>query len=327
MKSIKKIVWILIAASLSSSMYSCLDDEGINPAPPSSATGPNDIAAIANTDSRTDSMAVALNEANLMPIFQSANTYTLFAPNNQAFIDLLATDSTWNRIADIDAITLTNLLYYHTLGSEVKSTDLTDSSYATTLNTEGTPKRENTVIEVDLTFGAKLNNSVKVEAFNIQATNGVVHIIDQVMRPQNVLELANHDERFSSLVNAMRIFGDTITKEINGNGPYTVFAPTNEAFQRLLDSDTTWNSLSDIPRATLNAVLSYHIVNGVNIQNNEFTQNQTLTTLDNGTLTVNITSSAQLLTTDTMQGAVNITLTDIQGTNGVIHTVEEVLIP
>lgn len=327
MKILKKIVKIFFAAVLTTGFYACADDDETDPVTPAAATGPTqNIAEIAIGDSRTDSLVVGLSVANLVPTFQGAGTFTVFAPNNQAFVDLLATNAAWNRISDIDVTTLTNVLYYHVLSSKVMASDLTDDTYAVTLNTQGTASKENTVIELDVTGGATLNNSANITAVDIEATNGVIHIIDEILLPQNIVEIALDDERFTSLVAALSRFGTTYTTTLSGTGPFTVFAPTNDAFQALLDSDSTWNSLNDIPTVTLQAVLEYHVVRG-NVRAGSLTQNQVLSTLSNKTLAVDLSTGAQLRTENSGQGNVNIIFTDVQGTNGVIHAVDQVLLP
>lgn len=326
MKNLRKVLWIFLAASLTTAFYSCEDDDEMDPVTPASTAPTQNIAEIAIADSRTDSLVVALSVANLVPTFQGAGTFTVFAPTNQAFVDLLATNPAWNRISDIDATTLTNVLYYHVLDTKVMAGDLTDDTYAVTLNTQGTASNENTVIEVDVTGGATLNNSANIDAVDIQATNGVIHIIDEVLMPQDIVNIALDDERFTTLVTALTSFGTTYTDVLSGNGPFTVFAPTNMAFQNLLDSDTTWNTLNDIPRGTLQAVLEYHVVRG-NARAESLTQNQILSTLSNKTLAVDLTNGAQLRTENSGQSNVNIIVTNVQGTNGVIHAVDEVLLP
>lgn len=327
MKNIK--YFLLLFLSVSISFYSCDDDDDDVTPSTNTNTGPTqNIAEIAIADSRTDSLVVALAQANLVSTFQGSGTFTVFAPTNQAFRDLLATNMSWNKIADIDNTTLTNVLLYHVLGSKVMSSSLTNDTYGTTLNTQGSVNDEATVLEVDVnTNGVTINNNATVEEADIEATNGVIHIIDAVIMPRNIVELAINDERFSTLVQALQIFGDTLTGALSGPGPLTVFAPTNDAFQALLDSDSTWNSLSDIPRATLNTVLRYHVVPGDNAQASSLMQGDNFTTFNNLTLTVDLSNGAQLMTSSMAQGNVNIIVTDVQGTNGVVHAVEEVLLP
>lgn len=327
MKNFKILALSLLAVGFS--FTSCSDDDDDTTTPVAANNNNNaptqNIAELAIADSRTDSLVVALTQANLVSTFQASGTFTVFAPDNQAFRNLL-NDLNVTKIADINNTTLTNILLYHVLGNVVRAGDLTDDTYGTTLNTEG-PGGKATVLEIDVTGGAKINNESNITATNIEATNGVIHIIDKVIMPENIVTLAINDERFTSLVAALQVFGDTLTDVLSGTGPFTVFAPTNDAFTDLLNSNPSWNSLSDIPRATLNAVLRYHVVSGLNVQSGDLMQNQSITTFEGSNLTVDLTNGAQLMTASMAQGNVNIIVTDVQGTNGVIHAVDQVLLP
>jgi len=318
----------MLFLAFSVSFVACEDDDDDDPAPTSNNGGNNgqSIAEIAIADDRTDSLVVALSTAGLVQTFQDPGTYTVFAPTNQAFVDLLASEPTWNRISDIPVAALTNVLTYHVLASEVRAGDLTEDTYAATLNTQGSDKGENTVLEIDLTPNPRINNSSNITATDIEANNGVIHIIDAVITPRNTVELALNDERFTSLVAALQVFGDTLINSLVGLDNSTIFAPTNAAFQALLDSDPTWNSLADVPRGTLNDVLLYHVNGMANVQSGELTDNQTISTLLSGfDLTVDLSSGAKI---ETGAGqSVDIIVTDVQGTNGVIHAVDQVLLP
>lgn len=327
MKNSKILLMLFLA--LSFSFVACEDDDDDQPAPTSNNGGGNNnqsIAEIAIADDRTDSLVVALSAAGLVETFQNAGTYTVFAPTNQAFVDLLATDPSWNRISDIPVDALTNVLTYHVLATEVRAGDLTENTYATTINTQGSDKGENTVLEIDLSPNPRINNSSNITATDIEANNGVIHIIDAVITPRNTVQLAINDERFTSLVAALQVFGDTLINSLNGLNNSTIFAPTNAAFQALLDSEPTWNTLADVPRGLLNDVLLYHVNGMANVQSGELMDNQTITTLLSGSdLTVDLSNGAKIETTSSQ--SVNIIVTDVQGTNGVIHAVDEVLLP
>ena len=152
-----------------------------------------------------------------------------------------------------------------------------------------------------------------------------MHVIDKVMLPPNVVALALNNEVFTSLVAALTDIRHTtdFIATLSGNGPFTIFAPTNDAFQALLDSNSDWNSLADVPITTLEAVLLYHVVNGANVQSDQLT-NGDVDTLG-GTITIDLTSGAQIKTTS--EQTVNIILVDVQGSNGVVHAIDTVLIP
>jgi uncharacterized surface protein with fasciclin (FAS1) repeats len=283
-------------------------------------------ADIVDTAIASDDLSIlvqALTQAGLVSALQGDGPFTVFAPTNAAFQALLDSNPAWNSLSDIDNATLANVLKFHVIAADVKAADLTDS-YATTLATG--PNDEQIVLQIDVTGGVKFNGSATPTTTDILTSNGTVHIINEVMLPPSIVNLALNNPAFTSLVAALTR-ADLTTDYVSilsGTGPFTVFAPTNAAFQALLDSNPDWNTLNDIPVATLEAVLNYHVVNGANVQSDQLSDNQEVASLG-GMLTVDLSSGAKLETTSNQ--SVNIVLTDAQGSNGVVHVVDQVLIP
>jgi len=181
-------------------------------------------------------------------------------------------------------------------------------------------------LQVDVTGGVKFNGSATPTTTDIATTNGTVHIIDEVMLPPSVVSLALNNPAFSTLVAALTrtdLMTDYVSI-LSGDGPFTVFAPTNDAFQALLDSNDEWSSLDDIPLTTLEAVLNYHVVSGANVQSDELTDNQEVMTLG-GMITVDLTEGVKIETTSGQ--SVGVAIADVQGANGVVHAVGGVLLP
>ncbi len=323
MKNLNKLLMAVLITSIS--LIACKEEDDVTT--PTTPSVTKNIAELAIADNRLDSLVVALSEAGLVSTFQGTGTFTVFAPDNQAFVDLLASNNAWNRISDIDQTTLTNVLLYHVLGSKVNSADITNDSYAATLNKTG-PNGTSTSLFLETDNGVKINNNATVIAADVMASNGVIHVINAVITPKNVVEIALNDDRFSTLVAALTADSSfTYVSTLSGTGPFTIFAPTNAAFTALLNSNPSWNTLNDIPTATLAKVLEYHVVAGANVQAGQLTQGQSITTIAGSTLTVDLMNGAQLETTNTTQGKVDIIVTDVQGTNGVIHAVDQVLLP
>ncbi len=106
--------------------------------------------------------------------------------------------------------------------------------------------------------------------------------------------------------------------------PFTVFAPTNEAFEALLE-ELTLGSLNEIPTDVLSAVLSYHVVTGANVRSDDIDDDMMVTTLQGGAFTVNTTNGVTI--TDENDRVSNIVAVDVQATNGVIHAIDKVLLP
>jgi len=314
MKFTKKLLPILVFSIF---FQSCSDDDEVI-----QTIASNTIVDVAVANNLT-SLVAAVTRANLATTLSGDGTYTVFAPTDAAFQDLLDTNDDWNTVNDIPVSTLTDVLLFHTLGgSEVRSTDLSDT-YVNTLLTG--PNAEPLSLQVEVTGGVAFNGDATPLAVDVEASNGIVHVINKVMLPPNVVNLALNNAGFTTLVAALTDSRHTtdFVEVLSGSGPFTVFAPTNDAFQALLDSDPNWNSLADIDIATLEAVLLYHVVSGANVQANQLSS-QSYSTLG-GDITVDLTSGAQIVTTSNQTA--NIIITDVQGTNGVVHAVDTVLLP
>ncbi|CAM1363447.1 Uncaracterized surface protein containing fasciclin (FAS1) repeats [Tenacibaculum sediminilitoris] len=298
-------------------LTSCSDDD--NP-----VVKKDDIVEVAVKTSDLSTLVQALQKANLVSALQSEEPHTVFAPTNAAFQELLDSNDSWNSLDDIPLETLNSVLLLHVVGGEIKAADLSNT-YVSTLSTG--PNDEMLSLQVEVDEGVEFNGDSKPVSTDIMASNGVVHTIDKVMLPPNVVTLALNNNGLTSLVAALtdsRHTTDFISL-LKEDGPYTVFAPTNTAFQALLDSNDSWSALGDIPIATLEAVLKYHVFEAGNVQSNELSDNQEITMFDENIITVDLLSGAKLKTSSGQ--SVVISSTDVQGTNGVIHVVNSVLLP
>ena len=285
---------------------------------------PKSIVDIAVADSNLSILVSALQKADLVSALQADGPYTVFAPTDAAFQALLDSNDSWNSLDDIPVETLKSVLLFHVISGEVKATDLSNT-YVNTLSTG--PNDEMLSLQVEVDGAVEFNGDSKPIATDVMASNGVIHTIDKVMLPANVVTLALNNSGFTSLVAALTDSRHTtdFVSLLSQEGPYTIFAPTNDAFQALLDSNDSWNSLADIPIATLEAVLKYHVFAGGNVQSDELSDDQEITMFDGNIVTVDLSSGAKL---DTSSGqSVTISLTDVQGTNGVVHVVSSVLLP
>lgn len=137
---------------------------------------------------------------------------------------------------------------------------------------------------------------------------------------QNIVKTAAANEDFSTLVTAVKAAG--LVKALSGKGPYTVFAPTNAAFDAL-PAGTLDSLLAD--KAVLTDVLTYHVVKG-KIPSSKLQPTQTVTTLNGDPLTIDVADGKATIT-DGQGNTVNITMTDIKTKNGIIHVIDGVLLP
>jgi transforming growth factor-beta-induced protein len=296
-------------------LSSCSDDDDETIIPVS-----NTIVDVAINNNLT-SLVDAVVRADLAETLAGPGPFTVFAPTNAAFQDLLDSNADWNSVDDIPVATLRAVLLFHTLSGEVRSTDLSDT-YVNTLSTG--PNEEALSLQVEVTGAIEFNGDAKPVTVDVEASNGVVHVIDKVMMPPTIVNLALNNTAFTRLVEALTDPRHTVNfvDVLNGEGPYTVFAPTNQAFQDLLDLDDDWVTIGDIPIATLEAVLLYHVVGG-NVQSDQLT-NGDVPTLGGSDITIDLTNGAQI---KTATQTVNIIITDVQGSNGVVHAIDAVLLP
>ena len=265
-------------------------------------------------------LVAALQKAELVEALQEEGPFTVFAPTNAAFEKLLGE---LNITAEdlLNHPQLKDVLLYHVVANKVLSTDLTNGLEAETLL--GGQK-----ITVDLMDGVKINQST-VTLADLEASNGVIHVIDTVLVPETfqltpvaelpatVVDIAVSNPDFSILVAALQ--KAELVEALQAEGPFTVFAPTDEAFAKLLaELNISAEDLLNHPQ--LADVLQYHVVASKVLS----------TDLTNG-LEADTLLDGQKITVDLMDGVkINqsaVILADIQAGNGVIHVIDTVLVP
>jgi transforming growth factor-beta-induced protein len=268
------------------------------------------IAQYASQDANFSTLVQALSKANLVAALNGEGNFTVFAPTNAAFSQLF-TQLGVSGIADLSAETLTPILLYHVLGEEKKSMNL-QSGYYNTIS----PAQNNFMsLRISLEGGVKINKETNVVAADVDVKNGVIHAIDKVLLPPTVVDQALSNESFSILVQAVVKAG--LVETLNGSGPFTIFAPTNAAFQALF----TQLGISGIDALTaeqLIPILTYHVVSG-NVRSTQLSAGKVATL--NGDIDVSLSPSPAI------NGTSDILATDVQASNGVIHVIDEVLLP
>lgn len=258
-------------------------------------------------------------KADLVETLLTTPNLTIFAPTNDAFVA---------SGLDLDALsseTIASVLTYHVIGAKVLSTEI--------------PRDAATVNGAKLWFslvssGNFINGDTEIIAVDIESGSGVVHVINNVLLPPtgNIVETAielSAGGEFTSLIAALTRTADEGTADQNlitvlsGDGPFTVFAPTNAAFQALLDSNAEWNALGDIPLETLIAVLTYHVVPAKAFDKDiagAVDSNNQLPTANGAKLTFDL-ANFKINTTTSIIGV------NTNASNGVIHVIDEVLVP
>lgn len=277
-----------------------------------------DIVAIAAGSEDFTILTAALETAGLTEALQGEGPFTVFAPTNAAFENLLSALS----ISAEDLLAqpqLADVLLYHVVAGLVMSGDLQNGMTAETLGGQ--------MITVDLSEGVKINTSAVITA-DIKASNGVIHVIDTVLIPEtfqlasttaplpSIVDIAVSNPDFSILVAALA--KAELVEALQAEGPFTVFAPTNAAFEALLgELGITAEELLGQPQ--LADVLLYHVVSGA-VLSTDLQNGMTAETLGGQSITVDLTDGVKI-----NKSAVEIA--DIQASNGVIHVIDSVLIP
>ncbi|WP_081997672.1 fasciclin domain-containing protein [Wocania ichthyoenteri] len=317
--ALKKVVLLTLVAAFS---LSCSDDDN-----PVLFKVQDNIVGIASVNSDLSSLVAALQRADLVETLNGSEKFTVFAPTNEAFSKFLS-DNGFASLDDVPADVLKQVLLNHVISGDLKSSGLT-KGYGKTLATEASTQ-SNLSIYINTASGVNLNGVSDVVTADIDATNGVIHIVDAVIGLPTVVDFALADNTFSILVSALTrsdLTFDYVTTLSTPNGtapaPFTVFAPTNDAFVSLL-SELGASSLDDIDEPTLKATLDLHAVAGANVLASNLTDNMTVATLG-GDITANVTGGATL--TDSNGRVSMIVVTDVQAANGVIHVIDKVVLP
>ena len=269
---------------------------------------PKSIVDIAAEDGRFQTLVAALGATGLAETLAADGPFTVFAPTDDAFAELPA-GTVDALLADIPA--LTEILLYHVVSGNVLAADVVGLDSATTLQGES--------VDITVDGSSVLINDARVVFTDIQAANGIIHVIDSVLLPPqeigSIVDVAAGDGRFQALVAALEVAG--LAETLEGDGPFTVFAPTDDAFARL-PAGTVDALLADIPALT--EILLYHVVSG-NVLAADVASLDSATTLQGQSVSISLEGDAVLI------NDARVIITDIQAANGIIHVIDSVLLP
>ena len=267
----------------------------------------DDIVDTAVADGRFTTLVTAVQAAGLEATLRGDGPFTVFAPTDAAFAALPA-GTVASLLRDIPS--LSNILLYHVVGAEVYAADVVGLTSATTV--QGQP------VAITVSGGNVFVNNAQVIITDVQASNGVIHVIDTVILPpaDNIAATLQADGRFTTLLTAVRAAG--LADTLSTGGPFTLFAPTDAAFARL-PVGTVQSLLADIP--TLSDILLYHVVEG-RVFSGDVVGLSSAPSVQGDPIAVSISGGSVRLNADATVTAVN-TL----ATNGVIHVIDRVILP
>ncbi len=288
-------------------------------APPTSAAAQT-IVDIAVSNPDFSILVEAVTAAGLVETLQGAGPFTVFAPTNAAFGDLLTLLKLTKEQLLADTETLTKVLTYHVVPGKVLAADVVGLNGKDVATVEGGTVKVTVEGET-----VKINESTVVQA-DIEASNGVIHVIDKVLLPaavqppKSISQIAIENPDFSILVEAVTAAG--LLTAIEAPGPFTVFAPTNAAFEAALAALKLTKEQLFANTELLTAVLTYHVFSGKVLAADVVGLNgQEVTMLNN--LKVKVTVEGETVKINDA----TVTTADLVASNGVIHVIDKVLLP
>jgi uncharacterized surface protein with fasciclin (FAS1) repeats len=324
----KKITLLAVCITV----FSCSDDD---------TTPQQTITDIAVSNPDFSILVQALTRAELAGVLDGSGQYTVFAPTNDAFNTFFALLGPNVDVTNVDLPTLKSILLNHVIEGEIKSANIPASSYQRTLSpfssANGAPtismfiQKAGSTVTINGGPGVEgnLRKGAIVAAADIDASNGVIHVVNRVIQIPNIVDHAISNPNFTSLVAALTRAGNTTNFAglLSGttDSPFTVFAPTNAAFTAAL-AELSFANLAAIPEPTLDKILKYHVIAGANVREAALPS----TPVDQITFlgqTFKIGTSGGAKITDFNLRVSNIIATDVQCSNGVIHVLDKVLVP
>ena len=284
---------------------------------------PNDIPRTAECDGNYTSLVSSILQAELLETLQGDGPFTVFAPTDQAFADaginLTALDNAEGKQA------LEDILLYHVLDGHIPAANVTDCMSGNTMN--GNP--------LSFTVGnTVMVNGANITATDIAASNGIIHVIDKVLMPtatpKDIPRTAQCTEAHDSLVAA--VIQADLLETLQGDGPFTVFAPTDQAFA---DAGINLTALDNPEgKQALNDILLYHVVDGA-IPYSDVSDCMSGNTMNGNPLSFTVrytgmdNSESSTITVEktVMVNGANVTVANVNTSNGIIHVIDKVLMP
>ena len=277
----------------------------------SNVSDEKDIVDTAVSAGSFKTLVAAAKAAGLVETLKGDGPFTVFAPSDAAFNKLPA-GTVENLLKPENKDQLVAILTYHVVPGKVTASEVAK------LNTAKTVQGQS--VEIKVNNGKVSVNGAKVVTADVACSNGVIHVIDTVILPKKlstIVETAVNAGSFKTLAAALKAAG--LVDALNGKGPFTVFAPTDEAFAKL-PAGTVENLLKPENKDKLVAILKYHVVSG-NVKAADVVKLQSAKTLQGNDVTVKLNDGKVSI------NEANVVKTDIECSNGVIHVIDSVILP
>ena len=255
-------------------------------------------------------LVAAVKAAGLVETLKGAGPFTVFAPTDEAFAKLPA-DTVESLLKPENKAKLQAILTYHVVAGKVMAADVVKLTGATTVQGQK--------VDIAVKDGKVTVDGANVVKTDIETSNGVIHVIDSVILPadKDTVDTAVGAGSFKTLVAAVKAAG--LVDTLKGEGPFTVFAPTDEAFAKL-PAGTVESLLKPENKDKLVAILTYHVVSG-KVMASDVVKLTSAKTVNGKSATVKVSDAGVMI-----DGA-KVVATDIETSNGVIHVIDSVILP
>lgn len=269
-----------------------------------------DIVDTAVAAGKFKTLAAALGAADLVETMKGEGPFTVFAPTDEAFAKLPA-GTVETLIKPENKAKLTGILTYHVVSGKVMAKQVVGLKGAKTVNGQR--------VDIKVDGSTVMVDGAKVTTTDIVCDNGVIHIIDSVILPadKSIPETADAAGSFKTLLAAAKAAG--LAETLGTKGPFTVFAPTDEAFGKLPEG-TIASLLKPENKQKLVDILKYHVVSG-RVYSEDAVAAKTAKTLLGSPIGISVTDKGAMINQS------KLVATDIDASNGVIHVIDSVLMP
>jgi len=333
----KKFIKTISIVCLMFSIISCNDDDEVVVTPQQEKT----IAGLVSSDPDYSILVTALTRTNLVGTLDGTGQFRVFAPNNAAFNTFFASLGATVNVNNVNVDVLKNVLLNHVIGAEIKSAAIPAATYVSTLSPFSSAANSPTISMFVQKSGSNVfinggtaTTGVRVTTADVDATNGVVHLVNAVIAIPTVVAHVVANPEFDTLQTVVTsttgAFGNqsAVLNALSGltaAAPATLFAPNNTAFT---NATTGTGFAVGATAAQVSKVLQYHVTTAGNVRSNQLTNNQVVPMFTNPVQnTTVILGGGNVDIRDTANSLSRVFVADIQCSNGVIHGVNRVLQP
>ncbi|MBR9999267.1 MAG: fasciclin domain-containing protein [Cyclobacteriaceae bacterium] len=267
----------------------------------------------------------AMDHINLTDFLEGDGPFTVFMPNQLAFTRFRIN----NEISSAEQIPddkLKNILLYHIIPGHWTLLQIPGGYYPTYAIEQTTSNPIDLFIDSNDLF--RLNGIVAMDEPDLETINGVIHSISEVLTIPTVMTHLSVNRELSMIYDILNsdYLDQELQQQFHQDIPFTFLAPTNLALEMLLEEHEEWQSYKDIPRETLKNILAYHLVTGNNLLLKNILEDRMISTLNGTSFTIEPEFTGWVIR-DRFGTTARVTINDIQAVNGVIHSVDRVLMP